>query len=181
MKQISCLVLKVLSICFFVKSFSNMPIFLSAVLPGKEDIQYRQDSILPYSIPVIITLTISILLWIYAEKIAERLLKKTKTTVKISVSLNGLQAVAFSAIGIIIVFTTLPQWIDQIIKISHHLYLNDRTALLIQSNIILYSMKLLLGIILTLGAKWIVQILKKIGSASFYKYEDEVMDIEDHE
>lgn len=182
MKQISTMVLKIISICAFIRIIGYIQPILVTVLYNKRNQSLVNASIVPYAAVLMIITLLAIALWVFADRISELILKDTNQKLNISVNLTGLQALAFNVVGVIIVFSSLPQLISTIIEIisNKDIYMKN-TILLAKSNLILESLKFLLGLFLAFGASWIVKFFKKIGNASFYNYEDEYIEIKEDE
>lgn len=164
--KISCKIISIYTFAQFIIFFQRFyyQIFYQNKLLSQTT-ETEQNSVL-LSLPFLLLLFTSIILWIYADKISDYMVRKPiSSSNTASLDYVELQAIAFSVVGVIMLINSIPE----IISIGIHMKqlvsqedIANMKMLLItyRVQIIGYAIKIVLGLWLLLGARGIVGIIK---------------------
>lgn len=177
-KDLAYISIRVLSIYFFIQALLilseliNISVYNYMIFPnlGEENNISTLNLLFGTMAPFVILLAISIILWIFTDRISNYLLPSNNDVrdgVESKTNIDEIQYIAFSIIGVFILANTLPQTFNLIPSI---LMLNDISFQLINTtykieiifSFSVYVVKLLIGLGLIFGSKGLTGILKRI-------------------
>lgn len=161
--KISCKIISIYSFAKFIMFFQR---FFYHIFYQNRLIQIEQNSVL-LSLPFFLLLFLSIILWVYADKISSFMVKKPiNSSNTISLDYVELQAIAFSVVGVIMLINSIPEIISLGINIkllvSEDIANIEMLLIMDKIKIIGYVIKTILGLWLLLGSSGIVGLIKTL-------------------
>ncbi|SKC81938.1 hypothetical protein [Maledivibacter halophilus] len=176
-KVISKMSCKIISIYMFFKFITAFQSFFYVFYPNSQA-QIEQNSVF-FFLPFIISLFLSIILWVFADKISSYMVKEpTNSSNNVKVDYIELQAIAFSVVGITVLVNSIPQiirlGIDMKTIVSNDIIANwDMLLRTTKSQMIGYIIKTILGLWLLFGSNGIVGLVKTLRTAGVKGPNDE--------
>ena len=130
------------------REYSNEPVDIGALF---------------FTMPMVLMVVISILLWIFAGKVANCFVGEEESVeITQSVNYDKVQSIGFSIVGVFVVANALPDLVGCIYQIAETNKMGmDYYGIYIEKTISV-GLKCIIGIWLILGGRGIVNILKKV-------------------
>lgn len=128
-------------------------------------------SMLAMSAVIYLSILVSILLWIFADKISTLIAGKSEEPiVEMKHDYKKLQYIAFATVGLITVVSVIPQLATSIYQFrfytSQHLLIpGDKNYITMQMKIVENVLRFVLGLWLTMGSKGLVNAINKLRTA----------------
>ncbi len=150
-----------------VTNYYVLPLFYDSLMPYNE----TWVNVLFNLAPFLVLLIVSFLLWFFADKLSLFLMLPDQKCDQSDTQINAveIQSIAFSAIGLFIIVTTLPLFISmipnyiQINDVADHL-INPKLKYEFRFGLIEKLVQLNLGIALFFGSRGLVGLVRKIRS-----------------
>ena len=149
---------------YFVFTISSV---ISVLEVLRQPVEYTGIGLLSAVTPMIWMNIISILLWLYAGKIADRLIGEISTEGIIqNMDYNKIQYIAFCVAGILVICNSVPDLFSSIYQIisipDPQINIPERIYNGYQATLIGAVIKTLLGLWLVFGAKGFINMIKKL-------------------
>lgn len=164
-KKLTIIALKILAINVFIRMTFYLPGIMFGILRSDYEMPDRSMEIISSIIPIILLLILSVLLWVFSDKIARSIVKNDDEEGLISVDYNKVQQVAFSILGVYLISISLPTFASVLFRI----YKESSIEMGMRNNISMYYpmlvseiTRLILGILLIFGAKGLSNIINKV-------------------
>ena len=170
-KMLAKICIRLIALFYFVK---YLVITISSVISILEvlrkPVEYTGIGLLSAVTPMSLIIILSILLWLYADKIANRLIGETSTEGAIqNIDYNRIQYIAFILAGILVICNSIPDLISNIYQINSMpkppIEIPDRIYNGYLANLIGAIIKTILGFWLVLGSTGISNVIKKLRTA----------------
>ncbi|ATW28244.1 hypothetical protein [Candidatus Formimonas warabiya] len=167
-KAAATIAVKVLAIFTLIKFITYLPSAYNIfdIVSTASSQTSASLQIITFMAPICLLLIVSMCLWLYADEISDRMVKNPGINEKVNINYEGLQSIAFSVVGIIIVADALPALISAFI----HLKIDDSFRPLNQYiNLGTTGLKLVIGLLLLFGSKGLVGLIKYLRTAGLPK------------
>lgn len=164
-RRIANIALKIISINVFVRMTLYLPGVIQSLLRNDPSMPDPGLEVVAYTMPIIILFVLSLLIWIFSDKISNMMVKEDKEEYTINIDYNKVQQVAFSTLGVYLIGISLPTLITTVFRI----YQVPSTGMGLTRNISMYYTMLIsditrviFGIILVFGGKGLSNIINKV-------------------
>ena len=134
---------------FLMVEYANEPVFVIAAA----------------LLPVILPALVGLLLWLFGDDIARNLWGAEKDIIRGSVSLEGVQAVSFSVVGLVILASAIPELANIALYYafaSGSVGADPASLSTRDSQIFIFAIKFAIGLWLFLGSSGLVAILRRL-------------------
>lgn len=161
--KISC---KVIAITTFIKAFIFLPSIIYTFSIDNNNYKISINDMLPSITTVAVLILFSIILWIFADKISDRMVNvKEEENEKLNINYKKLQYIAFSVIGLFLIATSIPTISKNIFEIYRVNSIGMKDTYYkarLYSSIVGEIIKLLIGLLLLFKSKGLVNILIRL-------------------
>lgn len=160
LSKMSC---RIISIYAFVKFIMFFQSYFYVFYQNSRN-QIEQNNVLMF-LPFFSLLFLSIILWVYADKISQFMVKESENSRDIvKLDYVKLQAISFSVVGVVILTNSIPEIIKTVlnIKLLISKQLVDRVLITYKTQMIGYGIKIIMGLWLLFGASGIVGLIKTL-------------------
>ena len=176
MKDIVTILCKTLSIITFIKSISYITSFLAFFIQDSS-IQSQMSAVY-FLVQPAIFLLISILLWIFADKIAELMVKdETRIDKVLNFNLAEFKIFAYSFLGLIILSQAVPEIVRVLFNLIKDMQKNQgfyEINTFDLGRLIQYTLKSIVGFVLLVGPKKVLSSIKATRTAGVITSSGEV-------
>lgn len=164
-KLLANISIRIVAIYLAAQGIMQVPSIATVLSYGSSQESLNLQVILALSFAILTPLIFGIFMWAISNKLSSWVVGDL-SSVESENDLNSaqLQAIAFCTIGVVIMFTTFPILVSQIIQLySVENIIDGDTAFntILISNLVATSLKVVLGLLLVLGAKFWVRLLHK--------------------
>lgn len=170
-KMLAKMCIRLIALFYFVK---YLVITISSVISIlevlRQPVEYTGIGLVSAVTPMSLIIILSILLWLFADKIANRLMGEVSTEGTIhNIDYNKIQYMAFILAGILVLCNSIPDLISNIYQINSMpkppIEIPDRIYRGYLANVIGAIIKTILGFWLVLGSTGISNMIKKLRTA----------------
>ena len=157
--DIAVLSFKVLSIYAVIQSIYQIYNFIYYLSYRNQLDSGEKYNLLLASVPAVLLILCAAILWFGSPVIADKIFKDGQTEIKTSSSIEDIQCVAFSVVGIFLLSTSLPAFVEVVLVMQMASEVNDSSGSMTPT-IIEILLKVGLGTWLLFGNRGFVNFLK---------------------
>lgn len=168
-KSLSKVLIKILSIWFITRSLYEVNGVIISYMSIKNMDQQNISLSLLYLISPLISIIIGVVLWCLAEKIADKAVGKLNEEPLLKIDVTQLQNVSFIIIGIVLIIDAasgLTKGIFQLLALQN---MNISQLINYKADIIEDGIILIFAILLIIGRKGIISMIKRLKAGHVYK------------